>query len=632
MAGANVAQILVKANTAQAQKSIKGLAKSLGGVKGAALAVGAAAGVAAVAGVAAFAKSSISAFAQAGDEVQKMSLRVGFSTEALSELKHAAELSGTSLGSLENGVKRMQRTILDAENGLSTAVDAFEMLGVEMADVEGKTPEEQFTLLSNALAGVEDASKRSALAQQVFGKAGTQLLPMLAAGKQGLADMRQEAHDLGLVFDQEAADSAAEYEDSLTRLKGAFQGIQFAIGKALVPALIPLINAFTKTAMVAGKVLGPALKTVGFLFNWIKTVIEIKIKAVIMYYKIWLLIGETLLDVAKKDPFLGAAIEKIGAILGTVAGIARAFSENWRSIFDEMIATVEGWANSIVAAVNELIAIIPEDIAERLGIRQLNEIELPRLKGQTEAAEVAISGLELASEELAATATAASKVIAEQVEELTEADARIAQMNATWAAFSTSVADNELAVLENIEAQFDQGHAYNALRDQIHKTIAAEEKLTDARKAEVQAAQDAADKIVAAAQRMQQEGNRQLGRAGVTNAYFDEQGVLQMLPEPVKEKIEENLDAVLTKFGSRGRPRNGTGHSFDRLVTGGVTVGDIRRYEEKHQISIAVQVEGGGYLISDEEAMGKVVADAINKAAVAQGAIITNEATGQVVN
>ena len=297
-----------------------------------------------------------------------------------------------------------------------------------------------------------------------------------------------------------------------------------------------------------------------------------------------------------------------------------------------MIATVEGWANSIVAAVNELIAIIPEDIAERLGIRQLNEIELPRLKGQTEAAEVAISGLELASEELAATATAASKVIAEQVEELTEADARIAQMNATWAAFSTSVADNELAILENIEAQFDQGHAYNALRDQIHKTIAAEEKLTDARKAEVQAAQDAADKIVAAAQRMQQEGNRQLGRAGVTNAYFDEQGVLQMLPEPVKEKIEENLDAVLTKFGSRGRPRNGTGHSFDRLVTGGVTVGDIRRYEEKHQISIAVQVEGGGYLISDEEAMGKVVADAINKAAVAQGAIITNEATGQVVN
>ena len=45
-----------------------------------------------------------------------------------------------------------------------------------------------------------------------------------------------------------------------------------------------------------------------------------------------------------------------------------------------------------------------------------------------------------------------------------------------------------------------------------------------------------------------------------------------------------------------------------------------------------MQVEGGGYLISDEEAMGKVVADAINKAAVAQGAIITNEATGQVVN
>ena len=241
---ANVAQIVVKANTAQAQKGIKGLTDRMGGLKGAAIGVGIAAGAAAVGGIAAFAKSSISAFAQAGDEVQKMALRTGFTTEALSELKHAAELSGASLSSMENGVKRMQRTILDAENGLSTATDAFEMLGIEMADVEGKTPEEQFTLLSGALADVEDASRRSALAQQVFGRAGTQLLPMLAAGKDGLAAMRQEAHDLGIVFDQDAANSAAEYQDSLTKLKGAFQGIQFAVGKALVPVLGPVREKF----------------------------------------------------------------------------------------------------------------------------------------------------------------------------------------------------------------------------------------------------------------------------------------------------------------------------------------------------------------------------------------------------
>ena len=616
---ANVAQIVVKANTAQADKGIKGLTGRMGGLKTAAIGVGIAAGAAAVGGIAAFAKSSISAFAQAGDEVQKMSLRVGFSTEALSELKHAAELSGTSLGSLENGVKRMQRTILDAENGLSTAVDAFEMLGVEMADVESKSPEEQFTLLSNALADVEDASRRSALAQQVFGRAGTQLLPMLAAGKDGLAAMRQEAHDLGMVFDQDAANSAAEYNDSLTRLQGAFQGIQFAVGEALIPVLIPLIEKMTQIATVARNYVGPAIQAIGIAINILRKPIEIQIGLWKILIRLFLLIGEELLNLAQKVPFLGAALEKVGEI-------ARAFSENWRSIFDEMISTVEGWANSIIRAVNELIEIIPADIASRLGIKSLNEIELPRLKGQTKAAEVAISGLELASEELAATATAASAVIAEQVEQLTEADARIAHMSATWEKFSTSVADNELAIFENIEAQFDQGHAYNALRDQIHKTISDEEKLTEAREAEAEAAQEAADKIIAAAQRMQQEGNRQLARAGVTNAYFDNAGDLQMIdttPPNPKQRT-----AALLKWGM------GFGGDVAERVDGRLTGNTVFAANQKftpEDLKALKDAKGDnifhinvqtGIWEHDEAALGKAIVHAINVAAKQSGPVL----------
>tara|TARA_B100000686_G_scaffold290743_1_gene318293 strand:- start:35 stop:1837 length:1803 start_codon:yes stop_codon:yes gene_type:complete len=596
----NVAKITAQLDATQAKQGLKGLTQGLGGVKGAALAVGAAVGVAAVAGVAAFAKSSISAFAEAGDEVQKMALRTGFSTEALSELRHAAELSGTSISSMENGVKRMQRTLLDAEQGLSTAVDAMELLGVNMDDVAGKSPEEQFRIMTEALAGVEDASKRSAIAQQVFGRAGTQLLPMLAAGKQGLADMRQEAHDLGIVFDQESADSAAEYQDSLTRLKGAFQGIQFAVGKALVPALIPLVEKFTEVATIAAQYLGPSLKVLGVAFNVMRKPLEIQIGIIKIMLRLWLLVGEELLNLAQKVPFLGAAIEKLGEV-------ARAFSENWRTIFDEMISTVEGWANSVIRAVNELIEIIPEDIASRLGITPLNEIELPRLKAQTEAAEVAISGLELASEELATTAAAASKVISEQVEELTEADKRIAHMNATWAKFSTSVEDNELAMLENIEAQFDQGHAYNALRDQIHRTIADEEKLTEAREAEAEAAQEAADKVIAAAQRMQQEGNRQLARAGVTNAYFDSSGALQTIAPPTSAQRAAGLGKHGIDFGD--------GSHFGRLSG-----------QQLIDRGIVVEVSAGIWE-HDEAALGKAIAEAINTAANQTGPVLSSKAS-----
>jgi len=598
----NVANLVAKLDASQANRGLKGLTSNLGGVKGAALAVGAAVGVAAVAGVAAFAKSSISAFAEAGDEVQKMALRTGFSTVALSELRHAAQLSGTSISSMENGVKRMQRTLLDAEQGLSTAVDAMELLGVNMDDVAGKSPEEQFRIMTEALAGVEDASKRSAIAQQVFGRAGTQLLPMLAAGKQGLADMRQEAHDLGIVFDQEGADSAAEYQDSLTKLKGAFQGIQFAIGKALVPVLIPLIEKFTQVAMIAAQVLGPALKGIGVAFNILRIPSEILIGIIKILINMWILVGEELFKVAEKVPFLGAALSKLGEI-------ARAFSETWRDVFNGMIDTVEGWANSVIRTVNDLIGIIPDDIAERLGIKPLNEIELPRLKAQTEAAEVAISGLELASEELAATAAAASALIIEETKELTERDKRLAQFNKTAADFSTSIADNELAIMENIEAQFDQGHAYNSLRDAIHKTIADEEKLTEAREAEADAAAVAADKIIAAAQKMQEEGNKQLARAGVTNAYFDSAGNMQMI----------NNSPPTSAQRAAGLGRNGI--NFGNGDQFGAFTG-----QQLIDKGIVVEVKAGIWE-HDEAALGKAIAEAINTAAKQTGPVLSSGST-----
>ncbi|MCF8012679.1 MAG: hypothetical protein K9L56_15530 [Clostridiales bacterium] len=184
--------------------------------------------------------------ATAGDQVQKMAQRTGFSTEALSELKHAAELSGTSIDSMEKGVKRMQKRIFEAEKGLSSATDAFDALGVSSKELQGLSPEEQFDKLAMSLADVESDSRRAALAQEVFGRAGTQMLPMLSKGSEGLADMRQEARDLGIVFDQDSADAAAKFKDDMLRLKQTFAGVFREVGEKLIPVfsndLVPIIK------------------------------------------------------------------------------------------------------------------------------------------------------------------------------------------------------------------------------------------------------------------------------------------------------------------------------------------------------------------------------------------------------
>ena len=121
-------------------KRFGGTAKRVGKI---AAGLGLALGAAAIGGAA----LSVKRYAQLGDTIHKMGLRTGFSAEALSELAHAAELSGTDINTLEGGIRRMQRTIYDAEQGLSTAVDGLDAVGRECRRTsKGKKPEKQFDM------------------------------------------------------------------------------------------------------------------------------------------------------------------------------------------------------------------------------------------------------------------------------------------------------------------------------------------------------------------------------------------------------------------------------------------------------------------------------------------------------
>jgi len=185
---------------------------------------------------------SVKTYAEMGDDVQKMALRTGFSTEALSELRYAAELSGTNLEGLDKAVKRMSGTILDAQDGMETYVRAFEHIGIKVEELEGLNPEEQFLKIALAIADVEDPMKRAALAQDMFGRSGTELLPMLANGAAGVNELREAAHKFAPIFDQEAANAAANFNDRLADLTGSVDKVKFEIADKLIPILIPLIE------------------------------------------------------------------------------------------------------------------------------------------------------------------------------------------------------------------------------------------------------------------------------------------------------------------------------------------------------------------------------------------------------
>ena len=184
------------------------------------------------------------AWAKAGDEVQKMSRRTGFSTESLSELRFALQQSGSSIQGFEVGVRRMSGFLEDAKDGLSTSVIALEKLNLTTEDFEGLNSEEAFFKFADAISEVEDDMQRAALAQDVFGRSGTSLFPLLAEGAEGMAALRQEARELGIVFDEEAAAKAANFVDASNAVKQVVTGMAFEIGEVLGPILTIAARGF----------------------------------------------------------------------------------------------------------------------------------------------------------------------------------------------------------------------------------------------------------------------------------------------------------------------------------------------------------------------------------------------------
>jgi len=202
--------------------------------------------VAASAGIITPALLATQTFSEMGDAVAKMAKRTGVSVEALSELGFAAGLSGSSVEDLEKGLKKMARTVQDAAGGMATAKDALAGVGLTAEQLQKQSPEEQFKTLAQAFSQITDASKRAALAQEIFGRAGTQLIPLMDEGAAGIEAMQEQARALGLTISTETAADAELLNDTLDILKRSLKQVVFQIGAALSDTVVGAANAVTR--------------------------------------------------------------------------------------------------------------------------------------------------------------------------------------------------------------------------------------------------------------------------------------------------------------------------------------------------------------------------------------------------
>lgn len=174
-----------------------------------------------------------------GDEIAKASKKTGMTTEDISRLRYAAERSGVGFGGLESALARMARSASEAAGGAEMYSEAYDRLGVSVTDANGelKGGEQLFREVAEGLKNVDNATERAALAQEIFGRSGAQLLPLLNEGEAGIKKLGDRAEELGMVLSGKAAKDSERFNDALEDLKDTGTTIAMTLGQTLMPTI-----------------------------------------------------------------------------------------------------------------------------------------------------------------------------------------------------------------------------------------------------------------------------------------------------------------------------------------------------------------------------------------------------------
>lgn len=188
---------------------------------------------AAVGGMMKMAESS----AATADNIDKMSQKLGLSRTAFQELDFILSQSGTSIDSFQGGMKSLLANMDKVSEGNKTASENFKILGVEVQNADGSLKNQEQVLYETieAFQEMEDSAEKTRLAQEMFGKSGSELMPLLNGAAGSMEEMKKQAHDLGLVMSDELIDSGVNLTDSLDQTKRAFSAIITTLGASLMP-------------------------------------------------------------------------------------------------------------------------------------------------------------------------------------------------------------------------------------------------------------------------------------------------------------------------------------------------------------------------------------------------------------
>lgn len=247
----SISSILDKESSSAGKSAGLNIAGGIGSaLKGATSLV--AAGAAAVTGAITKGSADVAAY---GDNIDKMSQKMGLSAQAYQEWDAVMQHSGTSMEAMKSSMKTLA-------NAAETNNKAFEELGITQEQLATMSQEQLFEATIAALQNVEDTTTRTYLAGKTLGKGATELGALLNTSAEDTQKMRDRVHELGGVMGDDAVKAAAQFQDNMQDMQTAISGLGRGMMSELLPSMNEIIAGFT--SLITGEEGATEALTKGF--------------------------------------------------------------------------------------------------------------------------------------------------------------------------------------------------------------------------------------------------------------------------------------------------------------------------------------------------------------------------------
>ena len=238
----NVFELMAKISldTSGYTKSLDTAKKAAGTVAKVGVAAFAAVGTAAVGAGVKLVKETANV-ASYGDNIDKMSQKMGISAKAYQEWDAVMQHSGTSMATLKSSMRTLSNA---AESGNA----AFQELGISQEEVVNLSKEDLFARTIEGLQNMEEGTKRTYLANKLLGRGAVELGALLNTSAEDTQKMKDRVNELGGVMTNEAVKAAAAFQDQLQDMQTAIQGVKRNLLSGMMPAITTVMAGITELA------------------------------------------------------------------------------------------------------------------------------------------------------------------------------------------------------------------------------------------------------------------------------------------------------------------------------------------------------------------------------------------------